>query len=474
MKSILNLDTNILLFPYKTDDYIIEFDDSVVDLHDKIFASDKSILLSEYISLDIKGTTINGYRNLFFSDKISINVLLANNINNSFIDKIYNELTKYTLLTKSGLERMMKYILWISFPVMYSEYSYEMTDFLDNSDSFRNELIEKYKIKNINISDKILRDYIDLYINKVNETEFKYSISSCIINIKIKQENKALNLLKIIRQYKLDYIVPVMYITNDKTNSNSKEKQVVKFFKPIQEKVKEWIMKKNDPLIKQSKGLSFKLKFIQKNLKLKETRVHAITKHKCLDNLSTAIKTQSSNEKISDNTGNDSCYFNASISKDSPKITLRCNWDKSKFISYDDIFKSIVYIKKVVSNISDIMKDPNIKIIEETVSFINLSIIIKKKVELLELIFTIKSQFKNIFEIKSSSDLVLKIVYIPESVNIIIHSGDIVYIENNKKIIKKMNQISINGIKKKNQIQKIIKIIIHLFISSKSKSIKKE
>lgn len=339
----------------------------------------------------------------------NINIFISGDISSPTIDKLFVSLKKsYTSLTKEDLLLVVEYILSKHVNLDFKD---EIKIWGEKSRSLQKE-IEKY-LKTVyndkgSTTDNISKDIILAGKNE-EEGEFIYSLINSNVKFKISDEN--IDLTAIVKEYKLDSNVPLMFIKNPVTL-----KPIVKVYEKFpREQIKEWVKKTDADEIKSPKGLTFKLKT-------------------CNNMYSTVVI---SDEK---NLGT--------------RLSIRCGWVKDEKARVKDIKDCYKNLNKVIKKINSIFPGKDISLGEPKVSFINFQFNTKKRVSLAKISSVVKN-FKNVFKLeeKERKKEFVKLVYLPLNINVLIRNSEIQ--DGEQKI--KANVISSSGVKNEKHIYSIIK-----------------
>jgi hypothetical protein len=429
----MNIELNgIKIEPYNTNDRYIDFnsDDSENILKEKVFISSNMVLHPETIMFYKKKSSINVISIL---DILSFGEILDNmneftNQKTKLFNELYSRLSKqFIKLSKNTLLYTVKYILYTNLPDMFSSFGRELEQFYKDTMELRQSLFVKYSLKRINISETKLKEFVEL--DKKTNPDYKIVSIIIVINFGIKTIN--VDLKKIIRKYpKMDNIFPLMYTFD---SGDILTRLYDKFPK---EKINEWIYKKKagkdkNLVHKKPKGLIFK---IYSN---------------CQD-----------------------MYFDASLSRNSPKINIKLNFDEALNTKFKSIDNCLDNVDDIVRNFQKIVGIDRDFPITKDISYLKYIFYIKKWTDLKLISKTIKLYFTDNISIEPDIKTVLKLRYSQSKystpITIIIRTHENIYNRNNKKVVSLSNSVSVIGATSENQISYVTLYIINIFVKTHS------
>jgi len=362
---------------------------------EKIIASSEDFILPSMIFIDKNDNVYS------LSDDINFSIIINNP--STFLDdsskdfiNYYNLLkNRYKSLEKSDLISLIEAKIDEIIPGVVDVFSIE--NYKEKIRILKEEYISKHSFTTKDIPQKD----IDFYINKNG-----YSILSSINFIHLESEYP-LDIKKILKEVKLSELIPLVYTIDDDTYE-----PIVKVHKSVNEKqLREWLLKgkikENFIPLKRAKGVIFKVK-----------------------------KDTESTE-----------YFNVSLNKNSPRLTLRCNWNNYDNAKFEDIKKCIKNIEPLISQIQKISRLPSNYQIETSYTkiYILTNVAVKIKKNLLRM-STISKNLK-IDNIEKTS---LNMTHIPSKSTILIKNTDL-----------STMSIQISGIRKEGVVLDVIKEIIN-------------
>lgn len=399
----------------------INVNDSYKDIKEKIFVSYnlKNILVSENtlaITNGKKYITNDSMTNEIFKTNIIIVYTLTEELvkyilqdtnkyldittNSSVLSDIYNGFKNiYTGINKNDIYFTILYIL-DNILVLNLHKNQLQQLYIDPIYKKQQQLIIKFTT----INQELVFNEAD-YIH-LDKGVPRYSIINSIVYFPIISKNK-IDKNKLIREYPVDNLVPIMLTVEEK-------EPIVKIHKNLSiENVTDWYLKDNKEL-KKINGVSFKLKINEQN------------------------------------------YANAQLINDN-RISLRMSWIAKDTVKFDDIITYTSGIQKVIKNIAKIFPNLQVKLGDPYYGFLNFQFFTKKRIPFSKINVSIKNNFTNIFKIDEAERKkeFVKFRYLPLNIVIMIR-----YTTDSSG--KEINLIDVLGVKNQNQIISIINIVVKL------------
>lgn len=331
-------------------------------------------------------------------------------VNNPPLKKLFSSLKKsYVSLTENTLKLAIE---WIVSKNVTRDVSPELKIWQDKTRALQKDLLNSFK------QEQITRVKKSSFIKKNNEGEEIYSVGLTHIHYKIADE--PIDLLKVIKEFKLDSNIPLMYIKNPVT-----KEPIVKIYKNFPpQQIKEWLAP--DELKLNAKDVLV--------LKLRTSK-----------NIFSSVNISAKDRKITN------IYMKRVLVKES-ETTL------------EEAEKCTKCLTNLLKQLRSIFPKVKIDVLDTKLTYSSIVLTTIKKVNLQKLLASVK-EFEDIFEViydieKDKSNVKLR--YKPFDATVLFRKGEV---EKNGNTVKTTN-ITVTKLTKEQQIKEFIKDLSNLLETS--------
>jgi hypothetical protein len=230
-----------------------------------------------------------------------------NAVSNEKFKIYFKSFSRFKNLKPSELLRVATVKLYSTLPDMFQDLSYEVKDFLKSVKIVKQELYTQTAVIPINLSEKIKNSIIQ----RTENGKYVYSLLSSITDIRVAEEPLDAN--TVMKEIQLSKEVPLAHIVDPDTS-----KPLIKVWNGLpKEQLKTFLLLETKNLagrtdIRRPRGLTFKV-------------------------LNTSGE-----------------YLTVFLSKTSPRVSLRCNWNSEDTASFSDVKTYVKPIYPLINQIQEI------------------------------------------------------------------------------------------------------------------------
>jgi hypothetical protein len=230
-----------------------------------------------------------------------------NSVSNEKFKNYFKSFSKFKNLKPSELLRVATVKLYSTLPDMFQDLSYEVKDFLKSVKIVKEELYAQTALVIVKLSEKIKNSIIQ----RTENGKYVYSLLSAITDLSVAEES--LDVITVMKEIQLSKEVPLAHIVDPETL-----KPLIKVWNGLpKEQLKTFLLLETKNLagrtaIRRPRGLTF---------------------------------------KVLNNSGE---YLTVFLSKTSPRVSLRCNWNAEDTASFSDVKTYVKPIYPLINQIQEI------------------------------------------------------------------------------------------------------------------------